>query len=871
MQSERIRELFLEFFRAKNHKIVNSAPIVSKDDPTLMFVNAGMNQFKEYFLGQKNVTEKRVANTQKCLRVCGKHNDLEEVGKDTYHHTMFEMLGNWSFGDYFKKQAIAWSWELLTEVFKIDKENLYVTVFQGSKEDQLPLDKEAYDLWKEIVGADKIILGSKKDNFWEMGSQGPCGPCSEIHMDLRPEKEKQKIAGRDLVNKEHPLVIEIWNLVFIQFNRTAEGTLENLPEKHVDTGMGFERLCMVLQNVQSNYDTDVFKPLIQKISQITGFQYHKNQEIDTAIRVVADHVRAVCFAIADGQLPSNTGAGYVIRRILRRAIRYGFSFLKQKEPFIFKLVPVLEQQMSRTFPELQREKKLIIQVIQQEEKSFLKTLAQGLLLLDNVLAKQPQDKIISGQKAFELYDTFGFPIDLTRLLAGEKGFSLDIKGFEKALQAQKNRSKKAAKIQRADWVILDEHLETNFVGYKELQTQVKVVRYRKVRGKKSGDYYQLVFDKTPFYAESGGQVGDTGILYSSNNPQEKIKIFNTQKENNLWIHFAKKLPEAGWPWIARVDEKSRFLISCNHSATHLMHEALRAVLGTHVVQKGSLVHGGGLRFDFSHFQKMRAEEIQKVEHWVNQKIQAQIPLEEKRNVPFAEAKKQALALFGEKYADKVRMICFGGSKELCGGTHVQNSSAIWCFKIISESAVAAGIRRIEAITNDAVRTYFQKQESVLKNIENTLGRNKNILAAIENLQKENQTLKKQIETLNKEKIQNLKERLKNEIQTENGINSIVQRIDAAPEIIKNLAYELGDEIDNLFLFVGSQIEQKAYLNCYVAKNIVTQKNIDAGKLIKALSKHIKGGGGGQKHFATAGGKYPQGIAEAMADVKNYLK
>ena len=869
MKSKQIRIQFLDFFRQKEHKIIPSAPIVLKEDPTLMFTNAGMNPFKEYFLGQKTSKQARIADTQKCLRVCGKHNDLEEVGKDTYHHTMFEMLGNWSFGDYFKKEAIQWAWELLTKVFKIDKKNLYVTIFGGSQEDKLPLDEAAYDFWKEIISEDRIILGSKKDNFWEMGSQGPCGPCSEIHIDLRSKKEKENIFGGDLVNKNHPQVIEIWNLVFMQFNRKSDGNLELLPSKHVDTGMGFERLCMVLQGVSSSYDTDIFRPLIQKISAITSVSYGKKEETDIAIRVIADHVRAVCFTVADGQLPANTGAGYVIRRILRRAIRYGFTFLNQKKPFIFKLVSVLEEQMGEAFPELQREKDLIIKVIKQEEASFLKTLGQGLQLLDKIVQERESD-VICGKKVFKLYDTFGFPIDLTALILEEKGLSLDYKTFKNALQEQKNRSKTASEIHTDDWVILDDStVKTSFIGYDALQSETKILRYRKVNNKKIGDYYQLVFDTTPFYAESGGQIGDRGLLSEG---QEQIPIFDTKKEHNLWVHLTKKLPKnINNTFTAVVDKEFRFSNSCNHSATHLLHEALREVLGRHVTQKGSLIQDKSLRFDFAHFNKITPTALQQIETLVNEKIQQKIDLEEHRSIPLQTALNSgAMALFGEKYGDKVRMICFGNSKELCGGTHVQNTGDLWHFKIVSEGAIAAGVRRIEAITCQAVRIYFKEKENVLERIKATLNKNTDIVKAIATLQKENTSLKKQMESLIKEKIQSLKTHLKNNLIKYNGINFIARQINLEVSASKDLAYALGSEINNLFLLIGVEIDEKAFLICYIDKNLVAQKNLDAGKIVRELGKYIQGSGGGQKFFATAGGKNPKGLKEALKKVKSYI-
>ncbi len=705
MKSQEIRSKFLEFFKSNQHLIVPSAPMVLKDDPTLMFVNSGMAPFKEYFLGNAQPKNKRIADTQKCLRVSGKHNDLEEVGYDTYHHTLFEMLGNWSFGDYFKKEAIAWAWELLTEVYGIDKDILYVTVFEGDKEDDVEMDKEALNFWKAIVPEDRILFGNKKDNFWEMGEQGPCGPCSEIHVDIRSEEEKAKISGRELVNKDHPQVVEIWNLVFIQYNRKADGSLENLPNKHIDTGMGFERLCMVLQGVQSNYDTDVFTPIIREIETITNTEYGKSTEIDVAIRVIADHLRAVAFSIADGQLPSNTGAGYVIRRILRRAVRYGFTFLNKKEPFIYRLIDVLSEKMGPAFPELKSQKQLIENVIKEEEASFLRTLDQGLVLLNRIV-EESKSKTISGEKAFELYDTYGFPIDLTALILNEKGLALDEKGFNEELQKQKNRSRAASEMSTGDWTVLSNDAEEEFIGYDTLEAQVRITRYRKVTSKKDGELYQLVFNLTPFYPEGGGQVGDKGYLEDVHG--DVVYIIDTKKENNVIIHFAKNLPKhLNETFKAVVDAKQRYRTQCNHSATHLLHQALREVLGDHVEQKGSAVHSKSLRFDFSHFAKLTAEELRDVENFVNSRIEGKLPLQENRNVPMEQAMEEgAMALFGEKYGDTVRTIRFGQSIELCGGTHVKNTADIWHFKIVSESAIASGIRRIEAITNDAVKDFY---------------------------------------------------------------------------------------------------------------------------------------------------------------------
>ena len=869
MTSQEIRQQFLDFFQSKQHKIVASAPMVIKDDPTLMFTNAGMNQFKEYFLGQKTAEIKRIADTQKCLRVSGKHNDLEEVGIDTYHHTMFEMLGNWSFGDYFKKEAIEWAWELLTEVYKIDKNKLYVSVFEGFKDENLAFDQEAYDLWKKIVPENRIILGNKKDNFWEMGNQGPCGPCSEIHVDLRSEEEKAQIPGRDLVNNDHPQVVEIWNLVFMEFNRKADGSLEKLPEQHVDTGMGFERLCMALQGKKSNYDTDVFQPIIKEIEKITEHPIGKDEQTNIAIRVIADHIRAVSFSIADGQLPSNTGAGYVIRRILRRAIRYGFTFLNQKEAFIYKLVDVLSEQMGTSFPELKHQKTLISRVIQEEENSFLRTLGQGLGLLDNLI-NEMNSKVLSGKKAFELYDTFGFPIDLTALILREKGLSLDENGFAVEMEKQKSRSRAAAEVDTDDWVMLSDVEPEGFVGYDSLEEIIKIVRYRKVTSKKEGTLFQLVFNKTPFYPEGGGQVGDQGIL--KNTLGEKCHIIDTKKENNLIIHFVKKLPTAlDQNFIASVDNIARQKTMANHTATHLMHQALRAVLGTHVEQKGSMVNAHNLRFDFSHFSKLTADEIIAVENFVNNKIKAKIALAENRNIPIKKAlEKGAMALFGEKYGDTVRTIEYGDSVELCGGTHVQNTADIWYFKITTETAIAAGMRRIEAITGDEAKAYFLKQESELNQVKQLLKNVPDTVKAIESLQDENSALKKQVENLLKEKAGNLKQDLIAQKETINGINFIGAKIDLDAQTLKNLTFELQDQIDNLFFIAGSNYDDKVSLTISIAKNLVEEKGLDAGKMVRELGKFINGGGGGQAFFATAGGKNPEGIEKAIEQAKSYL-
>ncbi|QBZ96659.1 alanine--tRNA ligase [Flavobacterium sangjuense] len=878
MKSQDIRKQFLQFFESKGHLIVPSAPIVLKDDPTLMFNNSGMAQFKEFFLGNGTPKSPRIADTQKCLRVSGKHNDLEDVGFDTYHHTMFEMLGNWSFGDYFKKDAINWAWELLTEVYKIPKENLYVSVFEGNPDENVPFDQEAWDIWKTLIDEDRIILGNKKDNFWEMGDQGPCGPCSEIHVDIRSAEEKAKVSGKSLVNNDHPQVVEIWNNVFMEFNRKADGSLEKLPAQHVDTGMGFERLCMALQGKTSNYDTDVFTPLIEKVEQITGLKYTSNEvkniseeqnKTNIAIRVIVDHVRAVAFAIADGQLPSNTGAGYVIRRILRRAIRYGFTFLNTKEPFINKLVEVLADQMGEFFPEIKSQQQLVTNVIREEEASFLRTLDQGLQLLDNVVAKTKGNEV-SGEKAFELYDTFGFPKDLTALILKEKGMSFKESEFDASMKAQKDRSRAASEVSTEDWkVLIPGNVET-FVGYDQTENEVKITRIRKVDSKKDGVLYQIVLDNTPFYPEGGGQVGDKGTLVSAN---ETIDIIDTKKENNLILHFAKQLPEnIEANFVAKVNTDLRTSTSKNHSATHLMHLGLRTILGTHVEQKGSLVNPNHLRFDFSHFAKVTDEEIRKVEDFVNQRIEEQLQLAEYRNIPIQEAMaKGAMALFGEKYGDTVRMIEFGESRELCGGIHVKNTAEIWHFKILSEGAVAAGIRRVEAITGDAVKDYFTQQESDLDAIKETLKNPQDTLKAVVSLQDDNAKLKKQIEQLLKEKAKGLKGELASKLQDINGVKFLAAQVDLSPEGAKDLAYELGTLGTNLFLVLATAEEDKPMLSCYISKELVADKNLNAGTVVRELGKYIQGGGGGQPFFATAGGKNVAGIKEALEKAVDFVK
>ena len=878
MTSQQIRQQFLDFFQSKGHLIVPSAPIVLKNDPTLMFNNSGMAQFKEYFLGNATPKSNRIADTQKCLRVSGKHNDLEDVGFDTYHHTMFEMLGNWSFGDYFKKEAINWAWELLTDVYKIPKENLYVSVFEGSVEDNVPFDQEAWDIWTELIDENRIILGNKKDNFWEMGDQGPCGPCSEIHVDLRSTAEKDVVSGKSLVNNDHPQVVEIWNNVFMEFNRKADGTLEKLPAKHVDTGMGFERLCMALQGKTSNYDTDVFTPLILALENSTRLKYTADDckdisddqnKINIAIRVVVDHVRAVAFAIADGQLPSNTGAGYVIRRILRRAIRYGFTFLNTKEPFIYQLIEVLANQMGNFFPEIKSQQILVTNVIREEEASFLRTLDQGLQLLDKVISETRTTEV-SGVKAFELYDTFGFPKDLTALILKEKAMTFNEVDFDKSMQEQKKRSRAASEISTEDWSVLISGNSETFVGYDEIENDVKITRIRKIDSKKDGVLYQIVLDKTPFYPEGGGQVGDKGILISAN---ETIEITDTKKENNLILHFTKQLPEnVHAVFTAKVNTDLRTAIARNHSATHLMHLALRSVLGTHVEQKGSLVNATNLRFDFSHFSKVSDIEIKQVEDLVNQQIESQLKLIEHRNIPINEAlEKGAMALFGEKYGDSVRMIEFGNSKELCGGIHVKNTAEIWHFKIISEGAVAAGIRRIEAFTGDAVKKFYQNQEHILAEVKEVLKNPQDILKAVSALQDDNAKLKKHLEQLLKDKIEGLKNKLVVEFQEINGVNFLAKQVDLSMHSTKDLTQLLGTAKPNAFIILASIEDNLPNIHCYINKELAIEKNLNANVVIKELVKYIDGNGGGQLFFASAKGKNSAGISDVLDNAIRFIR
>ncbi len=859
MTSQEIRTAFLEFFKSKNHQIVPSAPMVVKNDPTLMFTNAGMNQFKDIFLGNSPAKYKRIANTQKCLRVSGKHNDLEEVGIDTYHHTMFEMLGNWSFGDYFKKEAIEWSWQLLTEVYKIPKDKLYVTVFEGDSNENLAFDQESYDCWKKYIAEDRILRGNKKDNFWEMGDTGPCGPCSEIHVDLRSDADRKSIDGKNLVNMSHPQVIEIWNNVFMEFNRKADSSLEPLPARHVDTGMGFERLCMALQKKTSNYDTDIFQPLIQFIAVRAGIKYGENEKTDIAMRVMSDHIRAIAFAISDGQLPANNKAGYVIRRILRRAVRYAFTFLNLKEPFLNKLVPILCEQFKDVFPDLHAQQDFVQRVIMEEEQSFLRTLDNGIKRFEDA-----GNKNITGEFAFELYDTFGFPIDLTQLMAREKNLEVDMDSFQKNLEKQKERSRAASVVDTDDWVEISKGDEVEFVGYDSLESTCEILRYRKVKSK-GKEQFQLVLNRTPFYAESGGQVGDTGIIKSNS---ETIKITDTQKENNLTIHYIDKLPkDINASFHAQVDADRRRLITSNHSATHLLHSALKIVLGEHVNQKGSLVNSAQTRFDFAHFSKVTDEEILKIEEIVNKKIQENILLDEKRNIPIKQAMEMgATALFGEKYGEFVRVITFDPSfsRELCGGTHVNSTGQIGMMKIISETAVAAGVRRIEAITSENAKAYFESQSNQLKKISELLNNPKDLLQRIESLLEENSSLQNQINTLIGEKAQGVKNDLLTKIKNVNGINAIIHELELPnADAIKNISFELKNQVENLFFLGAAEIEGKAFLSLIISENLVTERNLNATNIIRELSKEIQGGGGGQAFYATAGGKKPEGLKSAL--------
>lgn len=870
MEAKKIRSTFIAFFQSKQHQYVASSPIVVKNDPTLMFTNAGMNQFKDFFLGNKVPKFTRVANSQKCLRVSGKHNDLEEVGVDTYHHTMFEMLGNWSFGDYFKKDAIEWAWELLTEVYGLPKDRLYVSVFGGDAGDKLEKDTEAFDIWKGIVPEDRILFGSKKDNFWEMGDTGPCGPCSEIHIDLRSDEERAKENGFELVNNDHPQVIEIWNLVFMQFNRLADGSLKELPAKHVDTGMGFERLVRAIQHKSSNYDTDIFMPFIRAVELKSGKSYGKEEKIDIAMRVIVDHIRAIAFTIADGQLPSNNKAGYVIRRILRRAVRYGYTFLGFQKPFLYELMPLLAENFGEIFPEVAAQQDFIAKVIMEEEASFLRTLDNGLKKLDQIKEEMSKtgSQLVDGKVAFELYDTYGFPLDLTSLIARESGYSVDESGFTKEMEVQKSRSRAAAEQETGDWVMVHEEEGVEFVGYDYLQSQSRIIKYRQIKDKK-GDRYQLVLDRTPFYAESGGQVGDQGWLQSEG---ERIQVLDTKKENDLIVHFVDRLPaDPKVVFAAQVNEQKRRLTMSNHSATHLLHAALRQVLGGHVQQKGSLVNEDVLRFDFSHFAKMTEEELAEVEQIVNTRIRENIALGEQRNVPIEDAKKQgATALFGEKYGDFVRVITFDRhfSVELCGGTHVPATGNIGLFKIVSEGSISAGVRRIEAITAKSAESYVNGQLALIKELQDLLKNPKDLKKSLEGLLHERNELKKEIEALHLKEAALLKTKLMEKAIAMNGMNLIIEQVQLpSADALKKLAFELKNEVEQVLAVLAADIEGKPQIAVVINEELVAAQGLDAGKTVRELAKSIQGGGGGQPFFATAGGKNLAGLPEVIEKAK----
>lgn len=873
MQSKEIRSRFIEFFESKSHHFVPSAPMVIKNDPTLMFTNAGMNQFKDFFLGNAKPDHNRAANSQKCLRVSGKHNDLEEVGIDTYHHTMFEMLGNWSFGDYFKKDAITWAWELLTEVYGLPKDRLYVTVFEGDKSEDLAFDQEAYDYWKAYIDEARILGGNKKDNFWEMGETGPCGPCSEIHIDLRSEEEIAKVSGKDLVNQDHPEVIEVWNLVFMQYDRKANKSLLNLPAQHIDTGMGFERLAMALQGKKSNYDTDIFMPLISFVADKAGVKYKDDEQIDIALRVIVDHIRAIAFAVADGQLPSNNKAGYVIRRILRRAVRYGYTFLNFREPFMHELLPLLSDQFTGVFDELVSQQEFIARVVKEEEASFLRTLESGLKRLDQVKATMASadEKTIDGKVVFELYDTFGFPLDLTALIASENGLRLDETGFKAAMAEQKQRSKADAAQEKGDWIAVHDEDSVDFVGYDSTESEAHIIKYREIKEKK-GKVYQVVLDKTPFYGESGGQVGDTGTLTSES---ETIRVLDTQKENGLIVLYTDRIPSTPeTTFQAAVNVPRRDLIRNNHSATHLLHQALRDVLGTHVQQKGSLVSDNVLRFDFSHFAKVEADQLAEIERIVNDHIRKNIQLDEKRNVPIDDAKALgATALFGEKYGEFVRVITFDPaySVELCGGTHVKATGDIGMFKITSEGAVAAGVRRIEALTGPKAFTYVQEQEQLMKEVKDLLKSPKDLTKAVSSLLEEQKKLSKEIEALHAKQSGQVKEGLVKQVKELNGTSAIIAKI-AVPnaDALKKLSFELKNEIDNLFAVLAADVAGKPQIAVVISEALVSGKNLNAGQLVRELAREIKGGGGGQPFFATAGGKDLGGLDAVVSKANEIL-
>ncbi len=871
MTSKEIRDSFKSFFTSKGHQIVPSAPMVIKDDPTLMFTNAGMNQFKDIILGNAPIKYPRVADSQKCLRVSGKHNDLEEVGHDTYHHTMFEMLGNWSFGDYFKKEAIEWAWEYLTEVLKLDKERLYVTVFEGSPEEGLQRDDEAAGYWEKYLPKGRIINGSKKDNFWEMGDTGPCGPCSEIHIDLRPNEERAKIDGLTLVNESHPQVIEIWNLVFMQFNRKADKSLEPLPAKVIDTGMGFERLCMAVQGKTSNYDTDVFQIIIKAIGEISGSVYGQDEKKDIAMRVIADHIRTIAFSITDGQLPSNAKAGYVIRRILRRAVRYGYTFLDQHKAFMYKLIPALIETMGDAYPELVQQRVLIEKVMKEEEESFLRTLETGIKLLDKQITdtKAKGSSELNGTDAFTLYDTYGFPLDLTELILRENGMTVDNEGFKSEMQKQKDRARNAAAVETGDWVTLKEG-EQEFFGYDVTECETEILRYRKVK-QKNHEFYQIVLNRTPFYAEMGGQVGDSGWLI---NDDEEIEITDTKRENNLAVHLANKLPQDVTAiFVARINAKNRTATECNHTATHLLHEGLREILGNHVEQKGSYVSPTVLRFDFSHFQKLTDKEIRKIERYVTAKIRENITRVEMRHVPIAEAKEMgAMALFGEKYGDDVRVIRFGDSVELCGGTHISSTGRIGSFRIINESSIAAGIRRIEAITAEVCEDYFYTQQEVLTEVKSFFNNTPNLVQSLHKFIEENSELKKQVEEYVKEKTVQIKEALIKKKQVINGIDVFVLTGPFPAEIAKDIAFQLKGQFPAHSVFVGAtQSEDKPMLTLMISDDLVKDRGLNASQIVRDAAKHIQGGGGGQPHFATAGGKNADGLSTALHEITEKLK
>ncbi len=878
MTAKEIRESFKSFFESKGHLIVPSAPMVVKDDPTLMFTNAGMNQFKDIILGNATPKSRRQADTQKCLRVSGKHNDLEEVGHDTYHHTMFEMLGNWSFGDYFKKEAISWAWEYIVDVLKINPEDLYATVFEGSKEEGLERDNEAAQIWEQFLPKDHIINGNKHDNFWEMGDTGPCGPCSELHVDSRSKEEKAKVPGRELVNKDDPQVIEIWNLVFMQYNRKADGSLEGLPAKVIDTGMGFERLVRTLQGKTSNYDTDIFQPLIKVMADMAGCKYGEDEKKDIALRVIVDHLRAIAFAIADGQLPSNAKAGYVIRRILRRAVRYGYTFLGQKEAFIYKLVPTLVAEMGDAFPELPAQQKLIMKVMQEEESSFLRTLENGIKLLQGVIdeAKEKGKKEISGEKAFTLFDTFGFPLDLTELICREQEMGVDEKGFDECMQQQKDRARNAAQVQLGDWVVVNENDNDNengsiseFVGYDNTEYPAHIVKYREVTQKK-GSVFEVILDKTPFYGEMGGEVGDSGVLVSE---YEEVKVVDTKKENGIAIHILKKMPEhPEAEFMACVDVESRRAIEANHTCTHLLDQALREVLGTHVEQKGSLVTADGLRFDFSHFEKMTPEQIREVEHIVNERIRQNIPLEEFRDYPIEEAKKLgAIALFGEKYGDKVRVVKFGDSVEFCGGCHAKSTGCLGMVRITSESSIAAGIRRIEAITGKEVENLFDITQDFMNNLRSLLNNAPDLMATIKKAIAENKELQSQVEEFKSQNAKKLKETLIEKAREVNGVKVISGVVPLDPQLAKDIAFQLRAQFpENLLVAIGSVYNEKPTLTVSLSDNLVKDGK-NAGQIVREAAKLIQGGGGGQPHFATAGGKNCDDLKTAVTKIIELAK